>query len=789
MAGVTLSRVNKTFAGHAAVKDVSLDLHDGEFLVLVGPSGCGKTTLLRMIAGLEPVTSGSVFIGDRDVTALPPKQRDIAMVFQDYALYPHLTVEQNLGIGLKLRRVPKAERAERVRQVAEILGLATLLKRKPAQLSGGQQQRVAIGRAMVREPAVYLLDEPLSNLDAQLRAHTRAELARLRDRLRVTTVYVTHDQIEAMTLGDRVAVLKDGVLQQVATPRELFDHPENAFVAGFIGSPDMNLVHADVVERRLLFGGHDLPVPSGVTLPSGRIIVGIRPSKFSQIGPDAPPATPRMEVTVDVVELLGEEMRVMFPGRSPIGCGLRIRAVSHEPAGCFRAHGASRRGRRPRNDRVRGLARAGRGHLLRETTHARRRHERPALLRFRNRSGDQTACRHTPGRRALVVRSERRPRFALEKGRRVNATLGPGGRGRALRARIAIAATLVVVAVAMASGVAAGSAPTAHDGSAADPVKLTFMSNAQSAGIEAAWAELIAAYEKANPNVKITRVPVAYANYKTTAKLRASSSSAPDLIEGDSSPGGILASLATPGLLLPADKYAAKYNWKKTFGPLIRQLYLSKDGTKVGSGNIYGVPDFAEILGVFYNKSILAKLGLKEPKTFAEFEASLEKAKSAGVTPLMIGGLDKWPWVHAYALLADHFGSPSALINWYNARPGASIVSPGTTKAATVLQQWVKNGYFEDGANGVSDGDAVARFGKGLSLYKIDGPWETEVEHQGAREERRVLLAARCQGRRHSSVHRLDGLGCRDHGQEQESRCRGDVPQLPDHQDRARRSS
>ena len=183
------------------------------------------------------------------------------MVFQDYALYPHLTVEQNLGIGLKLRRVPKAERAKRVRQVAEILGLATLLKRKPAQLSGGQQQRVAIGRAMVREPAVYLLDEPLSNLDAQLRAHTRAELARLRDRLRVTTVYVTHDQIEAMTLGDRVAVLKDGVLQQIATPRELFDHPENAFVAGFIGSPDMNLVHADVVEAPLASS-------AGTTCPS-----------------------------------------------------------------------------------------------------------------------------------------------------------------------------------------------------------------------------------------------------------------------------------------------------------------------------------------------------------------------------------------------------------------------------------------------------------------------------------------------------------------------------------------
>lgn len=308
----------------------------------------------------------------------------------------------------------------------------------------------------------------------------------------------------------------------------------------------------------------------------------------------------------------------------------------------------------------------------------------------------------------------------------MKATWGPGSRGRPRRARTAIAAALVAVAVATAGGVAAGSASAAHHGSAAQ-VKLTFMSNAQSAGIESAWAELITAYEKANPNVTITRVPVAFANYKTTAKLRASSSSAPDLIEGDSSPGGILASLATPGLLLPADKYAAKYNWKKTFGPLIRQLYLSKDGTKVGSGHIYGVPDFAEILGVFYNKTILDKLGLKQPQTFADFEASLQKAKSAKVTPLMIGGLDKWPWVHAYALLADHFASPSALINWYNARPGASIVSTGTTKAATVLQGWVKAGYFEDGANGVSDGDAVARFGKGLSLYKIDGPWETEV--------------------------------------------------------------
>jgi multiple sugar transport system ATP-binding protein len=328
VAGVTIERVTKSFGGVMALTDVSIELADGEFLVLVGPSGCGKTTLLRMIAGLESVTSGRILIGDLDVTALPPKQRDIAMVFQDYALYPHLTVEQNLGLGLKLRRVPRDERTRRVRAVAETLGLAGLLRRKPAELSGGQQQRVAIGRAVVREPVVYLLDEPLSNLDAQLRAHTRAELARLRDRLRVTTVYVTHDQLEAMTLGDRVAVLKDGELQQVATPHELFTHPANVFVAGFIGSPEMNLVQAEVVDASVRFGGHVLPTKVGSRLQAGRVIMGIRPSKFSLLGNHAwPPGGARMSVTADVVELLGEELRVMFGVDAPSG------AASGTPAG------------------------------------------------------------------------------------------------------------------------------------------------------------------------------------------------------------------------------------------------------------------------------------------------------------------------------------------------------------------------------------------------------------------------------------------------------------------------
>ncbi len=251
MAGITLDGVSKVFAGGVqAVDNVSLEIGDGEFMVLVGPSGCGKTTILRMVAGLEEVTDGEIAIGDRVVTDLAPKDRDIAMVFQNYALYPHMTVEQNLGFGLKLRKTPKVEIKRRVDDVARILGLDPLLKRKPAALSGGQRQRVAMGRAMVREPRAFLMDEPLSNLDAKLRVQMRAELARLRDRLKTTTVYVTHDQVEAMTLGDRVAVMRDGILQQCDTPQNLFKYPVNLFVAAFIGSPAMNLVDARVGERQ-----------------------------------------------------------------------------------------------------------------------------------------------------------------------------------------------------------------------------------------------------------------------------------------------------------------------------------------------------------------------------------------------------------------------------------------------------------------------------------------------------------------------------------------------------------
>ena len=243
MAKVTFEKVNITYPGASAptVKDLDLDIADGEFLVLVGPSGCGKSTTLRALAGLEPTSSGRITIDGKDVTNLEPGDRDIAMVFQNYALYPHLTVEENMGFALKLAKLPKAEIKAKVHQAAETLGLTEYLKRKPKDLSGGQRQRVAMGRAIVREPKAFLMDEPLSNLDAKLRVQTRAELASLQQRLGTTTIYVTHDQVEAMTMGDRVAVLKDGVLQQVAPPRELYDAPANEFVAGFIGSPAMNI--------------------------------------------------------------------------------------------------------------------------------------------------------------------------------------------------------------------------------------------------------------------------------------------------------------------------------------------------------------------------------------------------------------------------------------------------------------------------------------------------------------------------------------------------------------------
>jgi multiple sugar transport system ATP-binding protein len=315
--GIQLDAVTKVYPnGVTAVDQVTIDIADGEFMVLVGPSGCGKSTLLRMIAGLEEVTNGAVMIGDVDVTDMQPRQRDIAMVFQNYALYPHMTVEENLGFGLKLRKVPKAERKRRVAEVAKTLGLDGLLDRKPAALSGGQRQRVAMGRAIVREPKAFLMDEPLSNLDAKLRVTMRAELARLHERLGVTTVYVTHDQVEAMTLGQRVAVLRDGVLQQVDTPQALFHRPANLFVAAFIGSPSMNLVEADVSGGAVHFGGYSLPIANDVRLDRERVIVGIRPTDFAHAA-TAPPDQPRMQVQSMVVEELGAETHVIFTVDAP----------------------------------------------------------------------------------------------------------------------------------------------------------------------------------------------------------------------------------------------------------------------------------------------------------------------------------------------------------------------------------------------------------------------------------------------------------------------------------------
>jgi multiple sugar transport system ATP-binding protein len=335
VAGITLDGVTKRFSAEVtAVDDVSLEIGDGEFMVLVGPSGCGKSTLLRMIAGLEEVTDGRIDIGGNEVTDLPPKDRDIAMVFQNYALYPHMTVEQNLGFGLKLRKTAKVEIRRRVGEVASILGLEDLLKRKPAALSGGQRQRVAMGRAMVREPQAFLMDEPLSNLDAKLRVQMRAELARLRDRLKTTTVYVTHDQVEAMTLGDRVAVMRDGLLQQVDTPQKLYRNPANLFVAAFIGSPSMNLVEAEISSGHVRFGGFDLPAPAGRGLESyegGTLILGIRPSDFEDASLAHNPDLPVIEVTVDVIEELGSEVHLLFTvAAAPVAADVRRAAADAE---------------------------------------------------------------------------------------------------------------------------------------------------------------------------------------------------------------------------------------------------------------------------------------------------------------------------------------------------------------------------------------------------------------------------------------------------------------------------
>ncbi len=298
MAAVRYEQASRIYAGTEtpAVDALDLTIADGEFLVLVGPSGSGKTTALRMLAGLEEVDAGSIYIGDRDVTDAPPKSRDVAMVFQNYALYPYLTVEANIGFPLKLARVDKAERTRRVLEVAKLLDLEPYLHRKPGQLSGGQRQRVAMGRAIVREPSVFLMDEPLSNLDAKLRVQTRAEIASLQARLGVTTVYVTHDQSEAMTLGHRVAVLHEGLLQQCDAPRVLYDRPTNTFVAGFIGSPGMNLLTLPVTNGSVELGGVRVPVPAG----HGSIVLGIRPEALD-LAADGLPGE------VEIVEEIGAD--------------------------------------------------------------------------------------------------------------------------------------------------------------------------------------------------------------------------------------------------------------------------------------------------------------------------------------------------------------------------------------------------------------------------------------------------------------------------------------------------
>jgi multiple sugar transport system ATP-binding protein len=309
MATVTFEKAQRWYPGadKPAVPGISLEIEDGEFMVLVGPSGCGKSTTLRMLAGLEEVNEGKIFIGDRDVTNIPPKDRDIAMVFQNYALYPHMSVADNMGFALKMAKVPTEERNKRVAEAARILQLTEYLERKPKALSGGQRQRVAMGRAIVRAPQVFCMDEPLSNLDAKMRVQTRTDIAKLQADLGVTTVYVTHDQVEAMTMGDRVAVMKDGYLMQVDTPLKLYDKPSNLFVAGFIGSPSMNLLEAKAAEGQAKIGGYLVPVdPTASKKMQGNITVGVRPESWRIVSN----SEGGLPVTVTVVEDLGADQFV-----------------------------------------------------------------------------------------------------------------------------------------------------------------------------------------------------------------------------------------------------------------------------------------------------------------------------------------------------------------------------------------------------------------------------------------------------------------------------------------------
>ena len=321
MATVSMDRLNKVYEnGFHAVKDLSMDIADGEFMVLVGPSGCGKTTALRMVAGLEDITSGILRIGGKEANDESPKERDIAMVFQNYALYPHMTVAENIGFALKLRHMPKDQINAKVKEAADILGLTDWLDRKPGQLSGGQRQRVAMGRAIVREPSVFLMDEPLSNLDAKLRVQMRAEVHRIQRRMGVSTIYVTHDQVEAMTMGDRVTVMRDGTLQQVDTPQKLYDNPDNIFVAAFIGSPAQNLYDAVVGEgaRSVKLGSQEIDLPDAVVVkrPALRayagkdVVVGMRPEHLRAASPET--TGPKLVGNVDLVEALGSELVVHF---------------------------------------------------------------------------------------------------------------------------------------------------------------------------------------------------------------------------------------------------------------------------------------------------------------------------------------------------------------------------------------------------------------------------------------------------------------------------------------------
>ena len=346
MASVRYDQASRIYAGtdSPAVDALSLEIDDGEFLVLVGPSGSGKTTALRMLAGLEEVDAGSIFIGDRDVTDLPPKRRDVAMVFQNYALYPYLTVAANIAFPLRIARVSKEERDRRTLEVAQLLGLEQYLERKPGQLSGGQRQRVAMGRAIIRQPSVFLMDEPLSNLDAKLRVQMRAEIAALQSRLGTTTVYVTHDQSEAMTLGDRVAVLGDGRLQQCDTPRGLYAQPANVFVAGFIGSPAMNLCSVGCTNGSVTLGGVSFDVPAGA---HGDVVVGLRPEALD-LAADGIPAQ------VEVVEEIGADSYVF--AAADLGKLVARVETKHAPE---------------RGERISLRPRAGEAHLFDPATGAR----------------------------------------------------------------------------------------------------------------------------------------------------------------------------------------------------------------------------------------------------------------------------------------------------------------------------------------------------------------------------------------------------------------------------------